>query len=101
MSRMSAPAGSIAVPFMLRRKQSLTRYSIVSTVPLRGRYLWIAREHAHPRPVLTPSLVEVAAGAAQPVADVARQAVARRGEKGAAAPDGVAIGTRGNDRIGR
>src|SRR5206468_2736650 len=38
MSRMSGPAGSSAVPFMLRRKQSLTRYSSVSTTPLRGRY---------------------------------------------------------------
>src|SRR6267378_7373326 len=38
MSRMSAEAGSSAVPFMLRRKQSLTRYSIVSTTPLRARY---------------------------------------------------------------
>src|SRR5882672_1934152 len=38
MSRMSDPAGSSAIPFMLRRKQSLTRYSIVSTTPLRVRY---------------------------------------------------------------
>src|SRR6266571_2180625 len=33
MSRMSAPAGSSAVPFMLRRKQSLMRYSMVSAMP--------------------------------------------------------------------
>src|SRR5712691_7802693 len=38
MSRMSGPAGSSAAPFMLRRKQSFTRYSIVSTTPLRARY---------------------------------------------------------------
>src|SRR5882762_8440574 len=38
MSRMSGPDGSSAVPFILRRKQSLTRYSIVSTTPLRARY---------------------------------------------------------------
>jgi len=38
MSRMSGPSLGSAVPFMLRRKQSLTRYSIVSTVALRGRY---------------------------------------------------------------
>src|SRR3989475_6579938 len=38
MSRMSRPAGSSAAPFMLRRKQSFTRYSIVSTTPLRPRY---------------------------------------------------------------
>src|SRR2546426_82003 len=38
MSRMSGPAGSSAAPFMLRRKQSFTRYSIVSTTPLRPRY---------------------------------------------------------------
>jgi len=38
MSAMSRPAGSSAVPFMLRRKQSFTRYSIVSTDALRVRY---------------------------------------------------------------
>src|SRR6266851_2919957 len=38
MSRMSGPAGSSAAPFMLRRKQSFTRYSIGSTTPLRARY---------------------------------------------------------------
>src|SRR5881396_50666 len=38
MSRMSPPSLASGVPFMLRRKQSFTRYSIVSTVALRGRY---------------------------------------------------------------
>ena len=38
MSRMSGPSLASGVPFMLRRKQSFTRYSIVSTVALRGRY---------------------------------------------------------------
>src|SRR2546425_1192461 len=32
MSRMSGPSLGSAVPFMLRRKQSFTRYSTVSTV---------------------------------------------------------------------
>jgi hypothetical protein len=38
MSRMSGPSLGSATPFMLRRKQSFTRYSIVSTVALRERY---------------------------------------------------------------
>ncbi len=38
MSAMSGLAGSSAIPFMLRRKQSFTRYSIVSIVALRARY---------------------------------------------------------------
>ena len=38
MSRMSGPSLASAVPFMLRRKQSFTRYSIVSTEFDRARY---------------------------------------------------------------
>jgi hypothetical protein len=38
MSRMSGPSLAIGAPFILRRKQSFTRYSMVSTVALRGRY---------------------------------------------------------------
>src|ERR1051325_392199 len=45
MSRMSPPPGSRGVPFILRRKQSFTRYSIVSTTPLRARY-WGYRANA-------------------------------------------------------
>ena len=38
MSRMSFPSTGIALPFKLRNKQPLIRYSMVSTVPERERY---------------------------------------------------------------
>src|SRR2546422_440251 len=37
-SRIAGSSGSSGLPFMLRRKQSLMRYSMVSTILLRGRY---------------------------------------------------------------
>ena len=48
MSAMSRPVGSSAVPLMLRRKQSFTRYSIVSMPPLRAAAESIPRGAADP-----------------------------------------------------
>src|SRR5579864_7354768 len=38
MSRMSGPSVAMTLPFRLRRKHPLIRYSMVSTVPERERY---------------------------------------------------------------
>src|SRR5437764_590050 len=66
-----------------------------------GPVLRVAREHAHPGAARAAAGVQMTARTPQPVADVRRQALRRRHEQRATAPDGDAQRTAGNERVRR
>src|SRR5207253_5868106 len=64
-----------------------------------GPVLRVTHVHPDPGTALTAAVIQVAAHAPKPVADVRRKAVARGGEQGAPAADGRAERPIGNEGI--